>query len=132
MPRYEKYTVSQIVDAIRASSGLITVAARHLGCAPDTIRNYAKRHPTVRQVLKEEREQVTDIAELALINAIQSGEAWAICFYLKTQGKDRGYVERQEIAHSGHIDVSRLSDEQLQRIVRGEPLAQIAQTAGAS
>ena len=36
------------------------------------------------------------MAELSLFKAIQTGEAWAVCFYLKTQGKDRGYVERYE------------------------------------
>ena len=45
------------------------------------------------------------MAELALYKAIQDGEGWAVCFYLKTQGKQRGYIERQEIEHSGAIGI---------------------------
>jgi len=37
-----------------------------------------------------------DMAELKLLDAVVMGQPWAILFYLKTQGKDRGYVERSE------------------------------------
>lgn len=93
----ERYTTQQMINAIRQTRGLVTVAARMLGCDPNTVRNYIRRHPTVAQALEEERERMTDLAELALFNRIQAQDAWAVCFYLKTQGKGRGYVERQEI-----------------------------------
>jgi hypothetical protein len=35
-----------------------------------------------------------DNVESALYTAALAGEAWAVCFFLKTQGKARGYVER--------------------------------------
>jgi hypothetical protein len=91
-----RYTAEQVSAALHKSRGMVSHAARALGCDPDTVRNYAKRHPTVAAALHEEREQTTDIAELALYRAIEAGEAWAVCFYLKTQGKERGYVERHE------------------------------------
>ena len=31
------------------------------------------------------------------MSELEAGDAWAICFYLKTQGKNREYVERQEV-----------------------------------
>jgi len=37
-----------------------------------------------------------DNAESALNRAVINGEAWAVCFTLKTQGKDRGYIERTQ------------------------------------
>ena len=103
----QRYKAEQIVDALGQSKGMVTVAARLLRCDPDTVRNYAKRYPAVEEKIREEREGMTDVAELALYKAIQSGEAWAVCFYLKTQGKGRGYVERQEItgADGGAISV---------------------------
>lgn len=100
----ERYTAQQVIQAIHDTRGLVSYAAQRLNCDPDTVRNYARRHPTVAAALKEERERVTDIAELALFTKIQEGEAWAICFYLKTQGKDRGYVERQENLNRGDPD----------------------------
>ena len=38
-----------------------------------------------------------DNTESALYVAALRGEAWAVCFLLKTQGKSRGYVERAEL-----------------------------------
>jgi hypothetical protein len=44
---------------------------------------------------------MVDLAELKLWQSIQNGEAWGIAFCLKTLGKDRGYVERQEVSGQG-------------------------------
>lgn len=93
----EAYTVVQMIDALRQTKGMKGPAAKMLGCSWNTVDNYAKRHATVQKVIDEERESMTDVAELSLYRAVQGGEAWAVCFYLKTQGKKRGYVERQEI-----------------------------------
>lgn len=91
-----KFTTQQVIAAIRETKGLVTRAAARLGCDPKTIRSYAARYPTVAEALREEREGMTDVAELALYNAILKGEPWAVSLYLKTQGKQRGYVERVE------------------------------------
>jgi hypothetical protein len=37
-----------------------------------------------------------DNAESSLYRAVLDGEPWAVCFYCKTQAKDRGYTERVE------------------------------------
>ena len=103
--RGEKYTAAQVIDAIQQTKGMLTLAAKRLGCAPDTIYRYVREYPTVAAALKIEREAVTDMAELALYKAIQAGEGWATCFYLKTQGRGRGYVERTEVEHSGAIGI---------------------------
>ena len=99
----ERYTTEQVIRALEATNGLVTLAARQLGCAPNTIRNYANRYPTVAQSLQEQREKFLDTAELALMSAVQKQEGWAVCFMLKTIGRNRGYVERQELNHSGEI-----------------------------
>lgn len=97
----ERFTVGQVADALRETRGMKGPAARRLGCTWQTIDNYAKRHPTIATVIAEERQSMTDVAELSLYRAVQNGEAWAVCFYLKTQGKGRGYVERAQVEHSG-------------------------------
>ena len=101
----EKYTAAQVIAAVRETKGMLTIAAKRLGCDPVTIYRYVREYPTVAAAVKEQRESVTDMAELALYKAIQEGEGWAVCFYLKTQGKGRGYIERQEIEHSGAIGI---------------------------
>ena len=102
-----KYTQAQMLTALEQAKGMTTVAARLLGCAVDTVYAYLERYPALEAAKRQQREGMTDVAELALYKAIQSGEAWAVCFYLKTQGKGRGYVERQEItgADGGAIAV---------------------------
>lgn len=91
MPRY---TDKQIMDALRATKGMVYVAAQHLGCDPRTIKGRVAKSQRIRDVLDSERGKMGDTAELKLAQAIQKGEPWAIQFYLKTQAKDRGYTER--------------------------------------
>lgn len=101
----ERYTVPDVIAAIEATKGMISLAARKLGCHPNTVRNYIERHPTVASAYREQREGSIDIAELKLLEAVQKGEGWAIAFLLRTIGRDRGYVERQEVQHEGTITV---------------------------
>lgn len=111
-----RYTIAQMVEALTVTKGMVSLAAKRLGCAPDTVYRYIKEYPDVAAAKYAEREAVTDMAELSLYKAIQQGEAWAVCFYLKTQGKGRGYVERQEIDHRIR-NVAELSDDELRAIV---------------
>lgn len=50
---------------------------------------------------KEQKEALIDDTEDKLMEEINKNNIVAIIFYLKTQGKDRGYVERQELSHEG-------------------------------
>lgn len=97
----QQYTAADIIVALEQTKGMISLAAKRLGCHPNTVRNYAKRYPSVAQALQEQREGFIDTAELALMNAVKKGEGWAIAFTLRTIGRNRGYVERQEHEHSG-------------------------------
>jgi len=101
----ERYTTEQMIRALTETKGMITVAADRLKCNPDTVRNYVNRYPTVKAALQEQREGVLDIAELALMRAVQAGEGWAVCFTLKTIGRGRGYIERTETEHSGEVSL---------------------------
>ena len=42
------------------------------------------------------RESSVDLAESELMKAIRAGNMTAIIFFLKTQGRSRGYVERSD------------------------------------
>ena len=94
----KRYTKEQVAAALTRTKGMITLAAQTLGCDPTTVRNYVARYPELQVVLSDERDRMTDVAELKLYEAIQGREPWAVSLYLRTQGRSRGYVERQEIS----------------------------------
>jgi hypothetical protein len=106
--RRQQFRPQQVIDAIRRHHGMLTLAATALRCNRETIRNYAKRYPEVAEALRDERERTLDVAETALFDAILAGQPWAICFYLKTQGRSRGYTERREVTGK-HGEVSKVS-----------------------
>lgn len=86
-----------IIQALKETHGMVSLAAERVGCAPKTIYARIKSVAAVREVLDTERSKMVDIAEMKLYSAIMTGESWAIALVLKTIGKDRGYVERQEL-----------------------------------
>lgn len=92
-----KYKTETVISAIEKYSGNVSQVARALGTSRRVIYDYIHRHATVKQALQDAREEMLDVGESALYRAVIRGEAWAVCFLLKTQGKGRGYVERQEL-----------------------------------
>ena len=93
----QRFTPKQVADTLIETRGMVFLAAKKLGCSDDTIYNYAKRYKAVGDALRQQRGQFVDMAELKLWNAVNEGEAWAVQFALRTLGKERGYVERQEV-----------------------------------
>jgi hypothetical protein len=77
--------------------GNMAAAARQLGCVRSTIHYHVGKRVALQKVLHDVRESMKDDAESALYTAVLAGEAWAVCFYLKTQAKDRGYIERSQV-----------------------------------
>jgi hypothetical protein len=92
------YNQRQVIEAIKDSKGMVYVAAKAIGCNPVTIYNLAKKIPAIQEAIDIARGEMTDKAESKLFEAVDRGESWAVCFYLKTQGKNRGYIERQELS----------------------------------
>lgn len=97
----QRLSIKRITDALARNRGMVAVAARNLGCSRQNIYDWMERYPELKTVLADEREVMTDVAELSLYKQVQDGQGWAVQFYLKTQGKDRGYVETTNVKHSG-------------------------------
>lgn len=102
----ERYSQKQVAEAIRATRGLTTLAARRLGCDRSTVDNYCARYPAVRAAQDEARSQQLDITEAKLFAAIDAGELPAILFYLRTVGRRRGYGDRLEVDATVDVLVS--------------------------
>ena len=76
---------------------MVYIAAQKLGCSPMTIYRRAEKDKKVRETIDNFRGLFIDKAELKLEQAVMNGEPWALTLTLKTLGKQRGYVERQEV-----------------------------------
>ena len=98
-----RYTALQVIEALRTSRGLISMAAEKLQCDVDTVQNYCKRYPTVEAAKQESRVSLLDLAESRLWEAIDRGEGWAIGFCLRTLGRSRGYGEHVAL----HLTIER-------------------------
>jgi len=97
--KQERYTPDQIEQALRNSGGFLSGAAKKLKCDWATVNNYIKRYPKLQEALIEIKESMIDLSESKLIGQINEGNITAIIFHLKCLGKNRGYVEKQEVSH---------------------------------
>ena len=82
---------------VTSSFGNVTVIANRLGVARTTVYVYAEKWSTVKTAIKEARETLKDFTENKIASEIMGGNTTMIIFFAKTQMKDRGYVERQEV-----------------------------------
>lgn len=110
-PRYKK---AQVVEAVKRSRGIISVAARALGCARITVYEYMNRYPEVKAALEEAREVSLDHVENRLMDLCDDTEHKdhfpAVRYFLRTQGKHRGYTERQEITGADGAPLVSIAD----------------------
>jgi len=93
-------TAARIIKAIKETNGLLTMAASKSGIGYRTVCRYVAEFPSVKEAAHDAKETMLDFAEGKLYSKIKEGDNTAIIFYLKTQGKARGYIERNEITGS--------------------------------
>jgi len=74
--------------------------------------------PTFRDAVEEARTSIKDFGEAALFKLINSGNPAATIFYNKTKNRDRGYIERREIEHSGGATLNLTPDEIKEEVKR--------------
>jgi len=59
-----------------------------------------------KKAIDDEKEGLIDFAESKLFNLINEKNTVAIIFFLKTQGKHRGYIEQSDVGISGEIKLN--------------------------
>jgi hypothetical protein len=95
---HKQYSDAEIEKAIVKAAGMVSVAARNLGCNTQTIYNRMKEVPAIKRAVESARDDILDRAESKLSKLIDDENITAIIFALKTQGKSRGWVERHEVS----------------------------------
>ncbi len=102
MTREQVFTTEEVIAAIR--TGHTALGAAHiLSCDPSTVRNYAKRYPTVARALKQERISMRDLGEMSMRGAIARGEGWAVMGVFKTFDENGEFIPPNQVnlEHSG-------------------------------
>jgi hypothetical protein len=90
-----------MIECLKKNLGNISNACQQVGIVRQTHYNWLDNDPYYRQEFENIREAAIDFVESKLLQNIQNGSDTAAIFFLKTQGKKRGYVERSEVDISG-------------------------------
>ena len=90
-----QYEKEQFLKAIENSGGYVSLIADRVGCSIPTVYAWKDREPEIEEAIKREKIKQVDHAEGKLQALIKKENPTAIIFYLKTQGKDRGYYEHR-------------------------------------
>jgi|TARA_Y100000401_G_scaffold114906_1_gene117654 predicted DNA-binding transcriptional regulator AlpA len=86
-----------LIEALEQSLGIVTTACKKVGIGRTTFYKYLKEDDNFADQVKDIGNMSLDYVESKLFEQIKAGSTAATIFYLKTKGKKRGYVERQEI-----------------------------------
>ena len=96
-------TKKDMLEAIKGSQGLITKIQKHLEemkgtkICWDTVSKYCHMWEECEAAIKAEKEAMLDLAENNIFKELSAGDSKTSKWYLRMKGKERGYVETQEI-----------------------------------
>lgn len=113
-PGKARHTKEEYIRALVEARGLVTVAADRLQVTPWAVYKYMDNHPDVKRAQVEAQERLKDFAEAKLYQQISEGNTTATIFFLKTQARNRGYVEKVETGGTINV-VFEYADEPISR-----------------
>ena len=87
----------KIVEAMEKTMGVVTSACKLAGVTRPTFYNYLRDDPEFAEKIAEMPDVALDFVESKLFEQIRKNIPASTIFYLKTKGKNRGYVERNEV-----------------------------------
>jgi hypothetical protein len=86
-----------LLQALENSLGVVTVACKQTNTPRSTYYKWLKEDREFAKQVKDITNIALDYAESQLHKQIGDGNTSATIFYLKTKGKQRGYIERNEL-----------------------------------
>ena len=96
----------KIIQIFFAATGNIAHICKEVGISRETFYGWMKRDEKFKKAIDDEKEGLIDFAESKLFNLINEKNTVAIIFFLKTQGKHRGYIEQSDVGISGEIKLN--------------------------
>tara|TARA_Y100000385_G_C12595609_1_gene426587 strand:+ start:49 stop:429 length:381 start_codon:yes stop_codon:yes gene_type:complete len=110
-----------MIEALEKSLGIVTTACKKVGIARDTHYRWYREDVEYKKQVDDISNVVLDFAESQLHLQIQKENTSATIFFLKTKGKERGYVEKKEIEIvQDEVDLSGISDEDLRKYIESQ------------
>ena len=86
-----------MLEALEKSLGIVSTACKMVDISRQTHYAWMKADEEYKKAVNSIQDGVLDFAESHLYKLVKEGNAAATIFFLKTKGKKRGYIERQEI-----------------------------------
>lgn len=84
----------RFLKAFGECRGIVASACEKAGIARRTVYNWKQEDPEFAKAMAEVEESQIDFVEGKLMSLVDSGDATATIFYLKTKGRSRGYSEK--------------------------------------
>jgi len=101
-----------MLSALERSLGVVSPAAEAANVDRTSHYRWMNDDPEYRAAVASINEKGIDFADNALYKLISSGNPAATIFFLKTKGKARGYIERQEVEITERKPLSWLTDDE--------------------
>ena len=86
-----------MLEALEKSLGIVSTACKMVDISRQTHYAWLKADEEYKKAVNSIQDSVLDFAESHLYKLVKEGNPAATIFFLKTKGKKRGYIERQEI-----------------------------------
>ena len=102
----KQQTKKAMIEALTQSLGVVTSACKMVGIDRTTFYKYLNEDEDFAKEVKDIQDIAVDFAETKLHEQIKDKNTTATIFYLKTKGKHRGYIERQEIQQETTSSIS--------------------------
>jgi len=100
-----KETQDQFLIAFEGSAGNITHACKAAGICRQTYYRWIDESDSFKKEVDDIKESTIDFAESILLGEIKNKNITATIFFLKTIGRNRGYIERQEMDIDGNMNL---------------------------
>lgn len=90
-----------MIAALKANMGVVSKACEKVGISRKTHYEWLKTDQGYNESVEDVIESTIDLAESSLFIQIAKYNTAATIFFLKTRGRERGYIERQELTGAG-------------------------------
>jgi hypothetical protein len=99
-----KLKSDKLEHELKKAHGNLATVARAFGVSRTAVFQFIGRRPKLQEVLNECREVQIDMVESALYAQALKGNMQAVMFFLRTQARSRGYIEKQEFDLDDMLD----------------------------